>query len=123
MIRPRLPHAWEVSFYGLDPSEPIGGQALAEADGEEMFRPTPEERAAVQGMPPVKLAVPYRFTVADDAAELAVLGELAALIASRALSPWAAASLMFAGGAAGVDAPGGAPASPETAEMALRHRE
>ena len=113
---PYTHHVWDCLSSVWSPAPPV--ETPQESAG-----PSPLELASVRGQAPVKIAVPYRFTPADELAEAGVLDELAVL-GERGLSPWAAADRLFnqigsggadvAGVASGGDGPGSGPGSPLT---------
>lgn len=95
-------HVWDCLSSVWSPAPPV--ETPQESAG-----PSPLELASVRGQAPVKIAVPYRFTPADELAEAGVLDELAVL-GERGLSPWAAADVLFNQiGSGGADVAGVAP--------------
>lgn len=63
--------------------------------GDGLGEPSEADRRSVAPRVPPKIAVPYSFTSADEAAEARVLADLADLINSRRLAPWEAADRLF----------------------------
>lgn len=87
--------------------------------GDGLGEPSEADRRSVAPRVPPKIAVPYSFTSADEAAEALVLGELAALCAGGRTS-WEACVALFAGERADGDAAVGALASTEAGEKPVR---
>ncbi|MFI7448132.1 hypothetical protein ACIBQX_11595 [Nonomuraea sp. NPDC049714] len=101
---------WPFPGWGWDHWPELWSSAPSTTEtAQEPAGPSPLDWASVHGQAPVKIVVPYRFTVEDEAAEAVVLDELAVL-GEQGLSSWAAADRLFnAIGSGGADVAGVAP--------------
>ena len=94
-------------------------ESAAPPAGDGLGEPSEADRRSVAPRIPPKIAVPYSFTSADEAAEALVLSELAALCAGGRTS-WEACVALFAGEREGGDGPSGRSGVPVAGEKPVR---